>query len=631
MKITEIEIPKDYHLTDGLCDIKMSRLNQIVLIAGQNGSGKSRLLKKISGLFTKKTTPKQLQESLDQLPSFEEALQNNKNLLKKFDDENYQPQLNEVQRQSKIDKIQRQIEKYKNNHIPNSLKYINWNYITTDVDSEKYSTLEFVPKQITLSDPSSLSKTNLLNNAMSAHNLGVANLRESALAKIQNVQDRWFNATHQNTMQESKEIESCIKEYEDLKTNIKIFLNAELSRDSDDQATLFNFPLGKANLSDGQKVLLQLCIAIHSQGSQLNELILMMDEPENHLHPGAIIEVLNILKEKIPNGQIWIATHSISIIAHFYDSNNLWFMNEGQVKFAGKIPEQVIQSLVGSKDGVEKIHSFLDQPAQLAAARYAYECLCPPLTVMTETGDPQVNQIRNTIQNLYEQKGAIKLLDFGAGKGRLIANLNDYDQKENLPDKINYVALDCSLDDKDACLNSIEKVYGNTDKRHYLSYDSVLEEHHKKSFNLIVLCNVFHEIHPDSWLEIVKQIDDLLENEGFLLIVEDQRIPIGEKAYKEGFIVLDTTSQKDLFKIEGDCTDFLLDSTKQGRLKAHLISKSLLCNITSATIDTALKSCRDQAKREIKHLRSIEASYSNGQLHAFWTQQFANTSLVIND
>ena len=54
MKITEVNIALDE--TDGLQNITMKKVGEIVLIAGQNGSGKSRLLKKISRSIASKPT-----------------------------------------------------------------------------------------------------------------------------------------------------------------------------------------------------------------------------------------------------------------------------------------------------------------------------------------------------------------------------------------------------------------------------------------------------------------------------------------------------------------------------------------------------------------------------------------------
>ena len=46
MRITKVDIPKS-SVKDGLEEIKLDKLSSIVLIAGKNGSGKTRILNKI--------------------------------------------------------------------------------------------------------------------------------------------------------------------------------------------------------------------------------------------------------------------------------------------------------------------------------------------------------------------------------------------------------------------------------------------------------------------------------------------------------------------------------------------------------------------------------------------------------
>jgi predicted ATPase len=45
MRITKVDIAKS---DDGLEQISLERLSQVVLLAGKNGSGKSRILRKIA-------------------------------------------------------------------------------------------------------------------------------------------------------------------------------------------------------------------------------------------------------------------------------------------------------------------------------------------------------------------------------------------------------------------------------------------------------------------------------------------------------------------------------------------------------------------------------------------------------
>jgi len=199
------------------------------------------------------------------------------------------------------------------------------------------------------------------------------------------------------------------------------------------------------------------------------------------------------------------------------------------------------------------------------------------------------------------------------------------------------VAFDKYDNDNNECLKNIERVYGGSDKKYYNNSTSLLSEHDKNSFDIIVLCNVLHEIDPKDWLELFKEEGDitplLKDNSGFLLHVEDMLLPMGEKAYRNGFIVLDTPHIKELFdlKIE-DFTCYKNDEPKyKDRLKAHLIPKNHLIKITEKTRQKALEGVQKTAKEEIKRIREASADYKSGKKHAFWVQQYANSSLALNE
>ena len=354
-----------------------------------------------------------------------------------------------------------------------------------------------------------------------------------------------------------------------------------------------------------------------------------------HLHPSAAIEVIEKIKSLVTDGQIWIATHSIPILAHF-GVDSLWFMENGEIEYAGgKNSRKVLQSLLGNEDEQAKLLDFIRLPAELASVTYAFECLFEPKTVMTDGTDPQICQMRALIQNRINETGQIKILDFGSGKGRLISNLLDVENKDELIPKIDYVAYDLFDSDKDECLSNIDRIFGDTNKKYFNDINALLTHHDQNSFDLVVLCNVLHEIKPSSWKSLFEADGDisiLLKDYGQLLLVEDQHIPVGEKAYQQGFLVLDTPQIKTLFNIPADHPDFIFDSQREGRLKAHLIPKSCLCTITDQTRKRAIEEVRAQAIREINRLRnSNNTTYKNGQLHGFWVQQLANATLILNE
>ena len=360
-----------------------------------------------------------------------------------------------------------------------------------------------------------------------------------------------------------------------------------------------------------------------------------MDEPENHLHPSAVIDFLDIIREHNPNGQIWIATHSIPLLSHF-EASALWFVEDGTVKHSGKKPEQVLKSLLGNEDRIQKLKDFTSLPYELARNRFAFECLCPPQVVETDSSDPQSKQLNDQLKIIWKEKESINLLDFGAGKGRMIANLADYENVS--PDKLNYHAFDPTVADKEYCLKNIALSYSNEVERYHNSIETLRSKVDDKYFDVVVLSNVLHEIPHRNWRETFSNIKKLLKADGYLLLIEDCRIPTGELAHSNGFIVFNTLHLKKLFKIPAEEQDFIMHDARfdsddhRGRLMAHLIPVNYLEQISLETIKEALLELKNSAMTEIRNIRDIrnsESSYSNGLAHSFWIQQLANAMFCL--
>ena len=635
MRITKVDIPKND--LDGLASIKMEKLQPIVLITGKNGSGKTRILNKIFATLRIKPTITAIKNANARLKTF-----NTNAFAYSSELHNLRQRLDTVSGDVELDTIKKNIKIYEDATQSEIIEksslgrdVINWSQIETSEQAESFSFFHFVPKELNLLDPNSFSREQLINSAAMTNVVGVLNLSQSTFSKIQFIQDRWFSATHQNSKVSKEEKEKAISDYERLETIIKVFLNTPLTRTIDDQATLFGFPLGRSNLSDGQKILIQFCLAIYSQEIALKDLILVLDEPENHLHPSVIIETINRIRNCVSDGQIWIATHSIPLLAHF-DPSLIWYVENGMIAHAGKVPEKVLHSLLGDESEVAKLQDFISLPAQYASSRYAFESLLEPNVANTDSTDPQSIQIRTDLL-ILNSTGKLRILDYGAGKGRVISNISDLDNddKEKLIEKLDYIAFDKFSTDKEICEGNIAKAFGNSSNRYYNDFNKLYEVYDKSSFDVVIMCNVLHEIDPKDWIKLFTNdgiISKLLGPKGVLLLVEDQQIPIGEKAYQKGFLVLDTPQLRDLFKISEKDTEFSFsDQRGDGRLKAHKIPKDYLVRIDANSRLAAIKSVSDTARENILEIREAEKNYKNGKLHGFWTQQFANAQLNLSE
>jgi len=618
MKITKIDIPKSNQF--GLDAITMERLGEVVILAGKNGAGKTRLLDMIHG-WTKIKIVLSQNLSLTLARACEVFW-----LIPAAKQFTHLPRNGWWQ-----DDIA--IEQY-TNHYKCSKEVIQKNFYELDFDSVSIPEIvKFVPKNVSLIDPNGFNKIDLQTSAETVKTIGVSNLSRGSLAHIQALQDKWREVTHQFFSGEESDKAKIIKDYTNLKDMIKIFLGADLDRNNNSDATIFGLPIGQAKMSDGQKILLQFCVAFHAQVDNLSELIILMDEPENHLHPSAMLDVINKFKKVLPNGQIWIATHSIPLLANF-DPDCIWWMDDGKVKHVGSQPEIVLQGLLGDDDRIEKLHDFLGLPAVLAANNFAYQCLLSPNVTSQGLDDPQTSQIRKVILNSLGDK-TLRVFDFGAGRGRLLSTIHEALQAE-LSQKIDYYAFDISNKYRYECKATITRIYKNDPtNRYFLTEREVLSKLDKNSVDVIVMCNVLHEIDPSEWLPLFGEngiLRQLLKHDGFLLLIEDTEMRIGEKAHSRGFLVLDTAELKTLFSITENDKDFAMDDARgDGRLKAHCIPASCLKEISKESLHSSLTQLSHLAIEELKKMRATNYSYSyrNGRKHAFYTQQFTTAQLVL--
>lgn len=613
----------------------MPRTEKLILIAGKNGSGKSRILSKIKSTLIKKRTKSQVETDSENLnlklkavSNFSDSLNQINGVLKNLTNaksgNHYRAEARKYE--SEIDRL--------NNEISIIENRLNLSEIETSELSESYRCIDFVPKNLNLQDCNNFSKSALVQHADSLDTVGLAHTQNSTFAKIQFVQDQWFNATHQASTisKEKQKQKQIISSYEKLCEYIKVFLDTNLSRSENGDAEIFGRRLGESNLSDGQKVLLQLCLAIYAQESELSDLIIFMDEPENHLHPKALIDVVDKLFNAVANGQLWISTHSINLLAHF-DQKYIWYVEDGKISFSGNIPERVLDGLIGDSDELEKLSNFLTLPAQMATNKFSFECLLPPQTLVTGNDDPQTNQIINSIKSLKQDNKKMRVLDFGAGKGRLLSTIFDTTSNEfDVTDWLDYYAYDLPSTDEEECKKTLKMVYGEEGENRYFNNETrFIENTSEKSFDIIIMCNVFHEIDPIDWLNLFKEhtlIPHALSDDGTLLIVEDQLIPVGEKAYKNGFLIFDKTQFQKLFKIDNYQ---VTDARNDGRLKAHFLESRFLKNIDSQSRITAIENLQETAKRNIKMIREDQSTFKNGKLHGFWIQQLANAQLSLGN
>jgi len=598
-----------------LSDVKFHGLKQLVVLAGPNGSGKSRILQLLKQAAAsdpnRVTTRANLEKSKKNLE--QAILQNEK-----------APAVEELTLVDWSNRLKETVD---------SLERLNC--IRVDEEVDQFGIVNFVPRGVVLVDALGLPPNELKVRAERARATGVESLGETAISYIQLLQNRSWTVTHQNYVGNTEDRDKAVEEYGRLKALIDALLGANLSRSLDNEATLFDKPIGISNLSDGQRVLLQLAVAVHPKHDERG-IVLTMDEPENHLHPAALISILDRVRLALPKTQIWIATHSVPLLAHLYDKQPdcLHFVDQGVVTYAGTKPQLVLKGLLGDDHEQAKLLRFVDLPHCLAALQFAASCLMQPTVADHQFNDTQLVQIRTVLNDSRVQSGKLKILDFGAGKARLLGGLAE--NRENVRSAMNYVAFDASTIHKSERERQISDVYGSAELRSYSDLDGLFTEHQEGSFDAVVMCNVLHEIDPDDWLMILGEAGPVyraLAPDGHLLLVEDFRLPVGELPNPRGFFLLNKLHLQRLFGLSKESELNLIsghDARGDGRLLAHVIPRHLLARLSAESRKAAIVALQSTCAQNLKSQRQDgSSSYKAGQLNALWSQQYVNCALYL--
>jgi predicted ATPase len=597
----------------GLGKIDMARFGRVVVLAGPNGAGKTRILTL-------------LKKSLDSLKhgSVLRDAQIAGNLTQ------YSQRLRQFRENDPQWKVHNQLleQMQRLHHLRSSMKFEPSSEIG-QVQFAEFSTRGIQSLHSDVSIGQIERQVDLLKTS-----LGTSSVREngSSLLYLHYIEDRYFNATHPKIAasdQAKRDAEVRKKELDELIE--KLLAGAKLERNLDGKIMINGRSRLNEELSDGQKALLVVAATLHAQRVNLDQAILLIDEPELHLHPDAQIEYVDRLIDATPNGQVWIATHSVHILSHV-DPDSLWFVEGGDVRWAGTKPELVLSRLVGDEDRIGRLHRFVQLPAIHAMQRFAAECLLAPTIVSTGPEDRQSQQIRKIIEKMAARP--LRVLDYGAGRGRILAALGELADLQQSIDYRGYEGFDSEA--REECARAISEGYGITledaANRVYADEDSLRTSINPGSVHIIVMCNVLHEVPPTDWAKLFTGLfSHCLHPEGYLLIVEDMHIPHGENPHRYGFILLDTEQLQTLFDADREDPEQFRSVADGDRLKAHLVRADLVAKVGPGTLRAALQRRHESAKREIRRLRGEPASFAKGRLLGLYTMLLANASLALED
>lgn len=557
MKISSIKILGNSEI-DGLSESKELLLGNIVVLAGKNGSGKTRLIKR--------------------LERYVGAL--------KYDGKDTGELSIKIEINGKSKKL--------SVSNANCIELVNYSHY----DAQLQSARKFTPYTISKSKE-------LLHH----HDYGVTAL--NALLLLEDM-SHGYSQEFKDGSEWKRFIENYVTPFD-----------IRLTKDFDNSPKMFGLKVDDASLSPGQRYLLRMAVACYCN-EQNEKVIFILDEPELHLHPQAQIRLLEMIRSKFPDAQLWISTHSLALISFltvFDKSTTLLYMSEGNITNPRSDLNDLLHGLVGSEENLFSIRQLLCTPEEYVCNRFAVECMGEP-----DVSEPLPNNPQNQLMKDAFKEGAI-ILDYGAGKCRMLEEMESVIGREKVK-KVRYYAYDPSSANQSRAKEVLSS-YGFPIENYYDNKDCLYEALGNK-IDCVFLVNVLHEIPPTQWEEELKFIQKLLKtNSSCLVIVERAELTIGEAPYQEGFLMLTPNGANELWgagKYTHKC------HSEKKHIVAYIIGKHSL-DVSKQNVRNCVNAIGLDAKNSIVEIKSKDPSsdkerFKNGLRLAFYLNQFANASLI---
>lgn len=356
------------------------------------------------------------------------------------------------------------------------------------------------------------------------------------------------------------------------------------------------------------------------------KIILLMDEPEIHLHPKALLSMLNMLYDCDAISQFWIASHSIFILPQF-PFEDLVYMHEGEVL---KLGSTTYHNIYNDLIGLENIdmYELLGSIENWENYQFVVENFLLPQTKGNASAKDE--QMLKFLEVLRDAQGErpLNVLDYGAGQCRMWECL-----KLAVPDSEIRNSLLCY------------RAYDPIPPKDYpkdITYDiDEGEARNRGKCDIVVLMNVLHEIEPEQWCEVFHSIHGLLEENGILVFLEVLSLTNGEQPYGQaGFLLLRDKQVMELFP---DAYNKPLPNNSTAE-KSHcwvIPAKSLISikpQMIPKIISSLEKSCEDllieidKERVEMAHCGFEQAGMAErkrtARQYAFLAQQFINAHIA---
>lgn len=666
MQIKRLKFPEADTTRVGLKPIDLERLGNLVVLIGKNGSGKTRILNLIENYFTVELTlDNLLSGNIIGVPNEIFRLNDTKKLLNSYYSRAVEVESLSKQRQAKpsdsalssrytianqdlklyknllainpinkeiarekseeiTKKIESELQRIKNNYFKR-IRFSEIKQLQNSISEEEKiqtfeSLIETVTEQLEYNEIGSISKTSLqylrkLPNQLITDWIECKNDQKKLEKRVSFMRYKSLKGIFENIFGKTLDWEIRTIHSEITPQVLQTLQNGIWSINERE----FNYD----EFSDGEKSLfiysLLFFLMAQNTGLRLKESIVIIDEPELHLHADAEIELLSNIRKVIGDkGQLWIATHSINILSHV-NFDEVFVVRNNKINHPSRTTQRdALSELIKIQDRVDKLSEFLSSISEWSYVNFMIECFMNPEVIeVAQENDPQVKSLVE-ILNLKNDGKKSLLLDCGAGKGRLFDRAI---QGQTFSNSIEYSALEPNKDFHDVLIKKgVKKVF------------SAYSELEINSFDFIVLCNVLHEIPITEWVSSLNTLIDSLRPFGYLIILEAKLLTKGEFIEPSGYLLLDEQEIKYLFKIADSIRSLNYKEEKEN-INCVLLQRESIFPLTVEHLLETMKFVESNSFTKIKNLKKhkpVDTSTNNkfGRNLAFLSQLYINARVA---
>lgn len=378
---------------------------------------------------------------------------------------------------------------------------------------------------------------------------------------------------------------------------------------------------GERNLLYVSVFLSNFAISRKDKPGIFENLVILIDEPELHLHYDMIRRFIDTVEEIFNNTPVWVASHSVHLLTR-YKFSEITYVAEGEIiRETGGLREKIVDAVLGPEEFSRELLLDVESWEYLDFVRQCFEGAETIGVKESGTDDPQFQEFLKILEQKIKTDKPVRILDYGAGQGRFGVLLKNIMVENGWKDsQLEYYTFYL---DKEA-----ENVFG---EKFDFGMDLAQIQNNHNTFDVVLLVNTLHEIVINEWGKVFQTIKDSLVADGYLFFCEAQVLANGERLLTEGkpvehgYLVLCKPALDMLFKVEA--------VEKERIVHAQISKKQIesrrydLFNVVRILKDHALEKAKGLATPKGEGKEEIRG---NARKRAFYSMQYINAEIAID-